>query len=403
MSLASGRTYLAIPGPSVMPDAVLQAMHQPAPNIYEGDLVKMVDGIIPDLRKVARTDGHVAIYICNGHGAWEAVLSNTVAAGEKVLVLATGRFGHGWADMADGLGIELEVINFGTKAPVDANRVSEALAADTEKKIKAVLMVHVDTSSSVRSEVPPVRAAIDAADHPALLMVDCIASMGCDRYEMDAWGADVTITASQKGLMTPPGIAFAFFNDRAAEVRKAMPRVSRYWDWTERANPEMFYQYFGGTAPTHHLFALRKALDIIHDEGMENIWKRHATLAKAVWTAVDVWGSGGPMTMNIADPANRSHAVTALRLGFPHGERLRTWCAENAGVTLGIGLGMSEEGDPKGHGFFRFGHMGHVNAHMILGLLGVVEAGLKALDIPHNAGGVGAAAEFIAQATLPST
>ena len=129
MSLASGRTYLAIPGPSVMPDAVLQAMHQPAPNIYEGDLVKMVDGIIPDLRKVARTDGHVAIYICNGHGAWEAVLSNTVAAGEKVLVLATGRFGHGWADMADGLGIELEVINFGTKAPVDANRVSEALAA----------------------------------------------------------------------------------------------------------------------------------------------------------------------------------------------------------------------------------------------------------------------------------
>ena len=394
MSLAHGRPYLAIPGPSVMPDAVLAAMHRASPNIYEGDLVEMVAGIVPDLKRVARTEGHAAIYIANGHGTWEAALANTVAPGERVLVLATGRFGHGWCEMAQAMGIETTVVDFGRQAPVDPERVRQALK-DTPD-VKAVLMVHVDTSSSVRSDVPEVRRVMEEAGTGALLMVDCIASLGCDVFEMDLWGADVMITASQKGLMVPPGLGFVFFNDRAAEVRAAMPRVSRYWDWSERAAPEMFYQYFGGTAPTHHLFGLRTALDMIHAEGMEAVWARHATLARAIWAAVEVWGQGGPLRLNIADPAQRSHAVTALRIGNPHGARLRAWTAEQAGVTLGIGLGMSEEGDPKGQGFFRFGHMGHVNAHMILGLLGTVEAGLRALGVPHGAGGVSAAAEVVA-------
>ncbi|ETX14753.1 septum site-determining protein [Roseivivax halodurans JCM 10272] len=398
MSLAHGRPYLAIPGPSVIPDAVLQAMHRASPNIYEGDLVDMVAGMIPDLRRVARTEGHVAIYIANGHGAWEAALANTVAPGEKVLVCATGRFGHGWAEMAEGLGIEVEILEFGLKTPIDAGRVRKALEDDAGGRIKAVLAVHVDTSTSLRSDIAEIRRALGEVGHPALLMVDCIASLGCDPFEMDLWGADVTVTGSQKGLMVPPGLGFVFFSERAAEVRRAMPRVPRYWDWAPRADPEMFYQYFGGTAPTHHLFGLRTALDIIHAEGMEAIWARHATLARAIWAAAETWGEGGPLTLNVAEPGHRSHAVTALRLGAPHGARLREWTARQAGVTLGIGLGMSEEGDPEGRGFFRFGHMGHVNAHMVLGLLGTVEAGLSALGIPHGRGGVAAAAEVVASA-----
>ncbi len=399
MSLAKGRPYLAIPGPSVMPDAVLQAMHRASPNIYEGELVDMVAGLVPDLKRVARTEGHVAIYIANGHGTWEAALANTVALGEKVLVCATGRFGHGWAEMAEGMGIDVEILDFGRTAPIDPERLRARLAQDAGGTIKAVLTVHVDTSSSIRSDIAACRQALDAVGHGALLMADCIASLACDRFEMDAWGADIMITASQKGLMVPPGLGFVFFNDRADAVRRAMPRVSRYWDWSPRANPEMFYQYFGGTAPTHHLYGLRAALDLIHEEGMEAVWTRHATLARAIWAAVEVWGQGGPLRLNVADPLERSHAVTAMRIGAPHGARLREWTDRQAGVTLGIGLGMSEEGDPKGTGFFRFGHMGHVNAHMVLGLLGVVEAGLAGIGVPHDAGGVAAAARVVAEAS----
>ncbi|EEX13637.1 serine--glyoxylate aminotransferase [Citreicella sp. SE45] len=395
MSLAHGRPYLAIPGPSVMPDAVLRAMHRASPNIYEGELVEMVRGMVPDLKYVAQTEGHVAIYIANGHGAWEAALSNVVAEGDRILVAATGRFGHGWADMATGLGIEPQVIEFGRKGPLDPACIAEALAADTEHALKAVLVTHVDTATSVRNDVAAVRRVLDETGHPALLMVDCIASLACDRFEMDAWGADVMVAGSQKGLMVPPGMAFVFFNDRAAERRAAMKRVSRYWDWTPRATPEFFYQYFGGTAPAHHLYGLRVALDMIREEGLEAIWRRHETLARAVWAAVDVWGSEGPMSMNIADPALRSHAVSALRIGAPYGAQLREWTDSRAGLTLGIGLGMSEPDDPAGTGFFRIGHMGHVNAHMILGALGVIEAGLQALGVPHGRGGVAAAAEVI--------
>lgn len=397
MSLAHGRPYLAIPGPSVMPDAVLQAMHRASPNIYEGELPEMVAGLVPDLKRVARTEGHVAIYIANGHGTWEAALANVAAPGERVLVCATGRFGHGWAEMAEAMGIEVEILDFGRQAPIDPERLKAALLEDKAGMIKAVLTVHVDTSSSIRSDIAECRRALDEAGHPALLMVDCIASLGCDRFEMDLWGADVAITASQKGLMVPPGMGFVFFNDRAASVRRAMKRVSRYWDWVPRAEPELFYQYFGGTAPTHHLYGLRAALDLIHAEGMEAIWARHRVLARAIWAAAEVWGEGGPLRLNVAEPAHRSHAVTALRIGSPHGARLRAWTAEQAGVTLGIGLGMSEDGDPKGEGFFRFGHMGHVNAHMILGLLGTVEAGLSALSVPHGSGGVSAAARVVAE------
>lgn len=397
MPPSHGRPYLAIPGPSVMPDRVLQAMHQPAPNIYTGALIDMVQGLVPDLKAVARSTSNVAIYIANGHGAWEAAIANTCARGDRVLVLATGRFGHGWAEMARRMGVEVEILEFGKRAPVDADQVEARLRADTDHEIRAVMTVHVDTSTSVRNDVPAIRAAIDAAGHPALLMVDCIASLGCERFEMDGWGVDVMVTGSQKGLMTPPGLGFVFFNDKAETAQARADLVSQYWDWAPRAHPQEFYQYFGGTAPTHHLFALREALTmLVHEEGVEAAWARHARLAGAVWAAMEVWGADGPMELNIAERAVRAHSVTAVRLGAPNGTALRDWLTENTGVTLGIGLGMAPPGDPAWHGFFRIGHMGHVNAHMILGVLAAIEAGLQALDIPHGRGAVDAAAKVIA-------
>ena len=395
--LSAGRPYLAIPGPSVMPEPVLQAMHRAAPNIYAGELPDMMPQLVADLKRVARTEHEVAMYIGNGHATWEAAVANVIAPGDRVLVLATGRFGHGWGEMAAGIGGEVETLDFGKSAPIDAARVAEALKADSAHLIKAVLAVHVDTSTSARSDIKALRAAMDAAGHPALLMVDCIASLGCDVFEMDAWGVDVMVTGSQKGLMVPPGMGFVFFNSKAAEIRRAMPRVSRYWDWSPRAAPEEFYQYWNGTAPTHHVYGLRVALDMILEEGMEAIWRRHAILARAIWAACDLWSRRGNLTLNVADPSHRSHAVTSLRLDSPNATALRDWTQHEIGLTLGIGLGMAPPGDPAWHGFFRLGHMGHVNGHMIMGLLGGIEAGLRALDIEHGTGALDAAADVIAK------
>ncbi|MEO9648850.1 MAG: aminotransferase class V-fold PLP-dependent enzyme [Roseobacter sp.] len=394
-NLSSGRQYLAIPGPSVVPDAVLQAMHRAAPNIYAGELPNMIPALVDDLRRVARTRHHVAMYIGNGHAAWEAALSNVIAPGETVLVPATGSFALGWGEMAEGIGANVEILNFGLTSSLDPAKVSDMLAADTEGRIKAVLAVHVDTSTSVRNNIQALRAAIDEVGHPALLMVDCIASLGCDVFEMDAWGVDVMVAGCQKGLMVPPGMSFVFFNDKAAAKRREMPRVSRYWDWSPRSDPEGFYQYWNGTAPTHHIYGLRVALDMIHAEGMEHIWQRHQRLASAVWAACDAWSQQGSFRLNVANHTQRSHAVTSLRLDSPHATALRDWTETQIGLTLGIGLGMAAIGDPAWHGFFRLGHMGHVNGHMIMGLLGGIQSGLVHLGIPHGSGALDAAAQVI--------
>ncbi|MBU2981970.1 aminotransferase class V-fold PLP-dependent enzyme [Lentibacter algarum] len=396
MSKHGGREQLSIPGPSVMPEAVLRAMHRASPNIYEGELINMMDGITAGLKRVARTKQGVAIYIGNGHGAWEAALSNVVGEGDHVLGLFNGRFGEGWAEMATGLGAVVEKLDFGKKAPVDASKLEAALKADTQGRIKAVLCTHTDTSTSIRNDIEMIRAAMTASGHDALLMVDCIASLGCDRFEMDAWGVDVAVAASQKGLMVPAGVSFVFISDKAAARRAEMKRVSRYWDWAPRANPEMFFQYFGGTAPTHHLYGLRTALGMLEEEGMEAVWARHEKLANAVWAACEAWGADGPLKMNVASPAQRSCAVTALHVGQPHGLNLRRWCEQNAGVTLGIGLGMSTDEDPKGEGFFRIGHMGHVNPQMIMATLGSMETAFEAHKVPRGAGALDAAVKVLA-------
>lgn len=394
MSLSFGRDLLAIPGPSVTPDRVLRAMHRAAPNIYEGELIGLTERVIEDLRRVARTAHSVAIYIGNGHAGWEAVLANILAPGDLALVIATGRFGLGWAEMARRMGIAVEVLDFGFRAPADPDRLEARLRADSEGRIKAVLTVQTDTASSVRNDVPALRAAIDAAGHPALFVVDCIACLGCDSFEMDAWGVDVMVAACQKGLMTPPGLAFTWHGPKA-EAARVDPRSS-YWDWEPRIRPRAFYQLFCGTAPTHHLYGLREALAMILDEeGLERTWARHAAFAGAVWAAVEAWGGAGALALNIADPASRSHAVTTIRTGVAEAARLRRWCADAAGLTLGVGLGAERERDDS---LFRIGHMGHLNPPMLLGALATVEAGLAACGIPHGDGALDAAARAIAAA-----
>lgn len=400
VNLSFGRPYLAIPGPSVMPDRVLRAMHRASPNIYGGEIYEVMAGIWPRLRAVAGTTQNAAIYIGNGHAAWEAANANLFSKGDKALVLAVGHFGHGWAKMARAMGVDVEVMDFGTHSPVDMARVEAALRADTSHSIKALLATHVDTSSTIKTDVAVLRALLDAVGHPALLAVDCIASMACDEYHMDAWGVDVTVAASQKGLMTPPGLGFLWFSEKARARSQNSDLRTPYWDWEPRANGTEFWQYFNGTAPTHHLYGLSEALLMLEEEGMANVWARHRALAGAVWAAFDVWAGGNPaIGLNVADAAHRGWSVTAARLGGQDATRLREWCEHQAGVTLGIGLGMAMPNDPAWHGFLRVAHMGHVNAHMTLGVLAVMETGLQTLGIAHGSGGIMAATRALSGAS----
>ena len=399
MSLRFGRDFVSIPGPSVIPDRVLGAMHRASPNIYEGPLVDMVAGLGPDLRKVAKAEaaGGVAIYVSNGHGAWEAALANTLSRGDKVLVLDAGRFAAGWGEIARHLGCEVETIEAADGAPVDPAALEARLRADPGGEIKAVLVVQVDTASSVVNDVPALRAAIDAAGHPALFMVDCIACLGSIPFEFDGWGVDVMVAGSQKGLMTPPGLGFLWASDKARAHRGDL--VTQYWNWDLRMDPEMFYQRFCGTAPTHLLFGLREALTmLVVEEGVEAAWARHRVLASAVRACVAEWATAATETagvgFHVADPAARSDVVTTLSARGFDPDAMRRFAESEMGLTLGTGLGRYQGRS------FRIAHMGHLNPPMILGTLGAAEAALRAFGAP-IASGLGAAAAVIAEA-LPA-
>jgi alanine-glyoxylate transaminase/serine-glyoxylate transaminase/serine-pyruvate transaminase len=397
MPITTGRSYLAIPGPSVSPERVLNAMHRTAPNIYEGEIVDMTRAMMPDLRRVAMTAQHVAIYIANGHGAWEAANCNMFSRGDRALLAATGRFGHGWAEGLQRQGVGVDILDFGKAAPADPERIADALRADTARAIRAVLVTQVDTASSARNDIAAIRAAIDRTGHPALLAVDAIASLACDPLHMDDWGIDVLVGASQKGLMLPPGLGFIWFSDKALEASRRADLVTPYWDWKPRGTGTEFWQFFGGTAPTHHLYGLREALTMILDEeGLPQVWERHRRLASAVWAAFDAWGKDTAIALNVTDPAARGHSVTAARIPGGGAGSLRRWLEAEAGVTLGIGLGMALPSEPAYQDFLRVGHMGHVNAHMTLGVLAAIEAGLQALGIEHGSGAIEAAAGAIA-------
>ena len=394
MSVRNGREILSIPGPTTVPDKVLSAMHRPAMDIYTGELLGITASVHEDMARLMGTKGRAFVYIANGHGAWEAAASNVLSRGDKVLVLESGRFAIGWGQMAQTLGVEVEVLPGTWHRAVDPAAVEARLKADAKGEIKAVLVVQVDTASGVVNDIAAIRKAIDAAGHGALYMVDTIASLGIMPYEMDAWGVDVTVAAGQKGLMTPPGVSFVGANARALDVHRHADLVSFYWSWTARMG-EIHYQKYCGTPPEHLLFALRKALDMLHEEGMENVFRRHALLAEAVRRAVGTWAEGGALAFNVEAPAERSNAVTTvLTPGFDPAPLL-AYTRDKCGVVVGIALG-----DLAGKAF-RIGHMGHINAPSILGTLGAIEIGLGALGLPHGRGGVQAAIDWLAQEVAP--
>ena len=343
MSLRYGRPLVAIPGPSVIPDRVLNAMHQAMPNIYEGALVELSTGILDEIGSIARTTGRSFIAVANGHGAWDMALANTLSRGDKVLVLESGRFAIGWGEQADFLGVEVELLHAAPRRAVDPAAVEERLRADTAHRIKAVLVVQVDTASSVINDIAAIRRAIDAAGHPALYMVDCIASLGCVPYEMDEWGVDVTVGGSQKGLMVPPGLGFNWAGEKAMAAHESAGLRTSYWDWTKRITGESHYWRYHGTPPISHLYALREALDMIAEEGLENVWTRHRVFGEAIRAAVETWAAPGGLELNVTDPAARADSVTTILTGSLDPGRLRRICEEEAGLTLGIALGDSEE------------------------------------------------------------
>jgi len=390
MPIETGRHFLAIPGPTVIPERVSRAMNRPMVNIYEGPLIELTHSLFPDLKKIAKTDGDCLMYICNGHGAWDAALFNTISPGDKVLVLESGRFAPGWGMLAEQMGAVVETIACPPRKGVDPATVEARLREDTAHEIKAILVVQIDTATGVWNDIEAIGKAIKAVNHPALYMVDCIACFGCVPFEMDAWGVDVTVAACQKGLMTPPGLGFVLANDKAMARRHENGCLSGYWDWLPRAKPDMYYKLFCGTAPVNHLFGLREALDMMAEEGLDAIYARHNRLARGVRAAVERWGESGPLELNITDRAARSDAVTTILTGDIDAQALRHLCEDELSVTLGLGIGLDF------HGAFRIGHMGHVNEPMILGVLGTVELALSKMQVPFTPGGVDAAIKSLA-------
>jgi alanine-glyoxylate transaminase / serine-glyoxylate transaminase / serine-pyruvate transaminase len=392
MAVRAGPEFLAIPGPTTLPNEVLRAMQHPSVDIYAGPLLALTECLLADMSKLFRTTGRTYIYIANGHGAWEAALTNVLSKGDKVLVLESGRFALSWGDHAKFLGAEVEVLKGGWERAVRPDEVEARLRADTGREIKAILVAHIDTSSGVVNDIAAIGKAIRAAGHDALFMVDAVASLGCVPFEMDAWGVDVAMAGSQKGLMSPPGLGFVAANERARAAHQKAKMRTLYWDWTAR-DGKVHYQRYAGTPPEHLLFALRAALDMMFAEGLDAIFLRHHLLAEAVRRAVAVWAEGGALGFNITAPAERSDTVTTILLTNP--EALQDYCNIKCGVILGTGFG-----DMAGKAF-RVAHMGHVNAPMVLGTLGVIEAGLAALDIPHRSGGVQAAIAWLGKSVKP--
>ena len=314
-----------------------------------------------------------------------------LSRGDKVLVLESGSFAVGWGNAAKLMGAEVEILKGDWRRAVRPEEVEARLRRDKDRAIKAILVAQVDTASGVVNDIETIGNAIKVSGHPALYMIDAVASLGCMPFEMDKWGIDVAMSGSQKGLMTPPGLGFVAANDRARTVHKRANMRMPYWDWTEREGAEHYHRY-AGTAPVHLLFALRRAIDMLKEEGLDNVFKRHRLLAEAVRRAVAVWADGQVLGFNIAEASERSDTVTTVTVSGNHDPaRLQRYCTDKCGVVLGIGIG-----DLKGRAF-RIAHMGHVNAPMILGTLGVVEVGLNALEIPHGKGGLEASVFYLGE------
>jgi len=406
MTMKSGRNFLMTPGPTNVPHRVLSAMHRPAVDLGDPAFVELAKSCFRDLQPIFHTAGPVFIYTANGHGAWEAALSNVLAEGERVLVPATGNFSEAWARMAEALGIEIDYLESDWRHAIDPAAVEARLAEDREHHISAVLVVHTDTATGITSDPAALRRAIDAAGHPALLLVDTIAALGTTEFRMDDWGIDVAVGASQKGLMLPPGLSFTAASEKALAKARETKRPRLYWDWQTRLQAE-HYRWFCGTPPEHLIFALREGLDLYNEEGETAIFARHRRLAGTVHAAVAHWGAPvngevdgarvddneGRVEFNALLPEDRSKAVTTILT--PEGidaEAFRDFLRERFNVSVGAGLGKL-----NGRAF-RISHMGEMNEPTILGALAAVETGMQITGIPHQRGGINAAMDYLTEA-----
>jgi alanine-glyoxylate transaminase/serine-glyoxylate transaminase/serine-pyruvate transaminase len=389
----SGRDFIQLPGPTNIPDRVLEAYRRPIVDFGGPKFREILDDVFERLPAVFSGSPHVVSYISNGHGAWEGTLRNIVRPGEKLLLADTGMFSGRWGDMVEGLGFKLQTTPARIREGADVEAVRDALGADADHEIKALLIAHTETSTGVRTDLAPLRAALDEFDHPALIVVDAIASLGTEVLPVRELGLDVVISASQKGLMMPPGLSFAAVSDRALEIAQEIHEEGSYWAWPSRLDVSAPYRRYGGTPPEQAVFAMQVALDMIDEEGgVEGVIARHERLADAARAAFTVWSEGGALEFNAIHKDERANAVTALRLADGiDGELLRAMCRDRFSVT--IGGGMLDMADGRG---IRIGHLGDLNEPMILGALAGVETAMRVLGIPLGAGALDAAMASLA-------
>ncbi|MEQ8395050.1 aminotransferase class V-fold PLP-dependent enzyme [Thalassobaculum sp.] len=391
MPRLAGRQFLNIPGPTNIPDRILQAMHRPALDFMTPEFFEIQIECRDNLKKVMKTTGEVMIYASSGHGSWEAAMTNICSPGDTVLMCETGRFSESWAEMCRAFGLKVEALENPWDRAVDPNRVEDRLRADTTGAIKVVAVVHNETSTGMTHDIAGIGAAIRAAGHPALLITDTISSLASMDFRMDEWGVDVAVAGSQKGLMLPVGLGISAVSDKALAATKTATLPRKYYDWNELKTGESGTLRFAGTAPSHLFFAMREGLRILLEEGMDAVFARHARLAEATRRAVRAWGRGNGPTLFGRDEHALSNSVTAVSMpdGFD-ANVFRGKLLSETNVALGGGLS-------KLNGkVFRIGHLGDLNEPMILGCLASVELQLKRQGIPHGVGGVDAAVEYLA-------
>ncbi|CAA9274673.1 MAG: Serine--glyoxylate aminotransferase [uncultured Craurococcus sp.] len=384
-SPTAGRHFLQIPGPTNVPDRVLRAMDNPTMDHRGPDFGRFGAQLLEKLRTVFKTEGPVVIYPASGTGAWEAALVNTLSPGDRVLMCETGWFATLWREMAERLQLRPEFIPTDWRRGADVAAIEAALREDRSHGIKAVCVVHNETSTGCASRIEEVRRAIDAAGHPALLLVDTISSLGSIDYRHDEWGVDVTVAGSQKGLMLPPGLSFNAVSPKALKATETAKLPRSFWDWHPmlKANETGYFPY---TPATNLLYGLDAAVDMLNEEGLDNVFARHDRFAEATRRAVRHWG----LEVQCEDPRHYSSSLTAVRLPEGHSANaLRAVILERFDMSLGNGLGRLNDR------VFRIGHLGDFGPLSLIGALGGVEMGLSAAGVPHKPGGVQAAMAYL--------
>jgi alanine-glyoxylate transaminase/serine-glyoxylate transaminase/serine-pyruvate transaminase len=382
----AGRHFLQIPGPTNVPDRILRAMDMPTMDHRSPEFGALGRRVLDGVKTIFKCAGPVFIYPASGTGAWEAALVNTLSPGDHVLMYETGHFASLWKAMAVRLGLDPEFVQSDWRAGVDPAAIEARLRDDKAHSIKAVCVVHNETSTGCTSKVDEIRKAIDAAGHPALLMVDTISSLASIDYRQDEWGVDVTVGGSQKGLMLPPGLCFNAVSDKALKASKSSKLTKSFWSWDEMlaANEKGFFPY---TPATNLLYGLAEAIDMLNEEGLDNVFARHARHGEAARRAVRAWG----LEVFCREPRHYSNSLTAVLM--PEGQsadRFRRVVHETFDMSLGNGL--SKVADRV----FRIGHLGDFNDLMLAGTLSGVEMGLEVAGVPHKKGGAAAALDYLA-------